>query len=118
MKILILDDDMLRHYLFQKNFIGHVLEHTQTAQAAIRHLQNTNYDAVFLDHDLGGHSYVDSHGEEETGYTVAKWLADNPDRKPKIIYIHSYNTVGAKNMQDLLPGSQLHPGLWLVDQVF
>lgn len=116
MKILILDDDMLRHYQFKQNFIGHAITDVQTVEAAIRYLKTEKFDAAFLDHDLGGHSMVDSFGEEPTGYTLAKWMAENPDRKPERIYIHSYNPVGAKNMQDLLPGSILAPGLWMVKQ--
>ena len=116
MKILILDDDMLRHYQFKQNFIGHAITDVQTVEAAIRYLKTEKFDAAFLDHDLGGHSMVDSFGEEATGYTLAKWLSENPERKPEHIYIHSYNPVGAKNMQDLLPGSILAPGLWMVKQ--
>ena len=57
--------------------------------------------------------FVDSFGEEATGYTVAKWLRDHPDKKPNRIIIHSFNNVGAKNMQDILPGSILAPGYWI-----
>lgn len=113
MKILILDDDKIRHLLFKTNFVGHVLVHTYTAQEAIKALEEDLFEVAFLDHDLGGHSYVESEGEEETGYTVAKWLAEHPDRKPPIIHIHSYNPVGAQNMKNILPGSILSPGLWL-----
>ena len=109
---------MLRHYQFKRNFVGHVIIGVQTVDAAIRYLKEEKFDAGFFDHDLGGHSMVDSFSEEPTGYTLAKWLAENPDRKPERIYIHSYNPVGAKNMQNLLHGSILAPGLWMVNQQF
>ncbi len=113
MKILILDDDHIRHAFFNKRFTGHTVISVYTAEDAIQHLQNEIYDVVFLDHDLGGHMFVDSHGSEATGYTVAKWLVEHPDRKPEQIVIHSFNNVGAKNMQDILPGSILAPGCWI-----
>jgi CheY-like chemotaxis protein len=116
MKILILDDDKGRHTLFNRNFIGHTITNVETAADAISALRITLYDAVFLDHDLGGHTFVESNGPEETGYTVAKWMVENPDRKPKIIYIHSFNPTGAANIQSILPGSILAPGLWNVQQ--
>jgi CheY-like chemotaxis protein len=113
MKILILDDDNIRHIFFKKKFIGHDVESVYTAEAAIEALQRERYDAVFLDHDLGGHMFVDSYGQEATGYTVAKWLSENPDRKPEQIIIHSFNNVGAKNMHNILPGSIIAPGCWV-----
>ena len=115
MRILILDDDDSRHTQFKRNFIGYLLTCVHTSQEAIDHLQNNEYDAVFLDHDLGGKVYVDSFGDESTGYTVAKWLSENPSRKPRAIYIHSFNPVGAARMQSILPDSILAPGLWTVN---
>ena len=94
----------------------HDLTHVNTAAAAIEAFQKRIFDAAFLDHDLGGAVFVDSWGDEPTGYTVAKWLSQNPDRKPAQIFIHSYNPDGARNMHNLLPGSVLAPGVWLVKQ--
>ena len=116
MKILILDDDLNRHELFKLNYSGHELTHVCTAAAAIESMTSNIFDVVFLDHDLGGRIYVDSFGEEQTGYTVAKWLGQNPDRKPRQIFIHSFNTVGARNMHNILPGSVLAPGCWAQKQ--
>lgn len=113
MNLLILDDDKIRHVFFKKNFSEHVITSVYTTEDAIQALQSETFDAVFLDHDLGGHMSVDSFGQETTGYTVAKWLSENPDRKPLNIIIHSFNNVGAKNMQNILPGSILAPGCWI-----
>lgn len=115
MKILILDDDKERHENFKRNFKEHVLTHVETANDAINELKSFKYDAVFLDHDLGGLSFVDS-SEPNTGYQVAKWLSNNMKHKPKLVYIHSMNPVGAQKMKDLLPNSILAPSLWLVKQ--
>ena len=54
MRILIPDDDDSRHTQFKRNFIDYLLTCVHTSQEAIDHLQNNEYDAVFLDHDLGG----------------------------------------------------------------
>jgi hypothetical protein len=51
---------------------------------------------------------------EDTGYEVAKYLNENPDRQPETIIIHSYNHAGAKNMKSLLPTAQVIPGAWLL----
>ena len=116
MNILILDDDLTRHELFKKNFAHHNITSVETVDQAIKLLQTRIYDAVFLDHDLGGHSYVESGGAEPTGYDVAKWLSEHPEHKPKSIYIHSMNPVGADKMHKLLPGSKLAPSLWTMKQ--
>ena len=116
MKILILDDDENRHTLFDLNYRGHELIHVRTAAEAIGFLKSETFDVACLDHDLGGMQMVDSWGTEPTGYDVAKWIAMHPERKPKLIYIHSYNPDGARNMHNILPGSILAPGMWAVRQ--
>lgn len=54
-------------------------------------------NVLSLDHDLGG---------EETGYDFVKWLVeigiDNPNIYPKIIFLHTANPVGRRNMFELL----------------
>lgn len=116
MKILILDDDKGRHVLFNKNFSHHDITNVYTAQEAIAALAADMFDAVFLDHDLGGQTFVSSEGPEETGNTVAKWLVKHPDRKPKHIHVHSLNPDGAQNIANKLSGAILAPGLWMVEQ--
>ncbi len=119
MKILILDDDKFRHQQFIHNFscnsendiIG-----VYTVDEAIKLLESNIYDIIFLDHDLGGAVYVDSDGEEPTGYTVAKWMVEHPERIPKHVYIHSLNPVGAQRIKQILPNSVIAPGLWMISQ--
>ena len=102
---LFLDDDKIRHAKFMEMSIGHVVTQAWTAQEAIEALRQNAYDVVFLDHDLNGAVYVDSFGEEETGYTVAKWIADNASLvNIGRIIIHSYNQVGAQNIYNVLAG--------------
>lgn len=115
MRVLILDDDMMRHKIFNQKLIGHVVTNVYTSKEAIDELENEDWDIVFLDHDLGGKIYVES--GENTGYEVAQWLNNNPSKQPKRIVIHSYNPTGAQNMKQLLSDAEVVPGAWLMIQV-
>jgi CheY-like chemotaxis protein len=116
MRILILDDDLIRHRHFKENYMHHVLTLVTTVQETIHNLMQHDYDAIFLDHDLGGQQMVASGGHEPTGYDVAVWLNANQDRCPPLVYIHSFNPEGALKMQKLLPHAILVPGLWMIKQ--
>jgi len=52
------------------------------------------WDILILDHDLG---------EDRTGYDIAKFLLENPKYAPKEIYCCSFNPVGRKNIEALIP---------------
>ena len=114
MKILILEDSHQRHHQFRINFIGHLLTIVETVPECIEALQTEEFDAICLDHDLGGKEMVKS--GDGTGYEVAVWLTKNKDRTPKHLYIHSMNSTGAKNMKNVLESAGLSvtyaPGLW------
>lgn len=99
MRILFLDDDPLRTQNFKRAMIGHEVVAVETADDAIACLRSESFDAVSLDHDLGGEVFVASE-EHNTGYSVAKEMATIETRPPTII--HSYNPVGAKRMADKL----------------
>lgn len=114
MKILVLDDDETRLQAFKDKLVGHEVLTATTAQEAIESLKSTMFDAVFLDHDLGGQIYQAS--GPETGYEVAVWLRDNPERKPQSIVIHSFNAPGARNMLAVLPEAVYEPGAWTLLQ--
>lgn len=113
MRILILDDDETRLRMFHEklNDPGDIVMKTRTAKECISELQNYTWDMLFLDHDLGGKVYQES--GPETGYEVAKWLFDNPEKKPEKIIVHSFNSSGSKNIIELLPESIYSPGIWL-----
>jgi CheY-like chemotaxis protein len=111
LKILILDDDEVRHQAFAKKLIGNLVEHVRTAEDTIYQLiHHGPWDMVFLDHDLGGQQMVES--GQGTGYEVAKWLSENKEFLPGCVIIHSYNPAGAKNMLNIIPGSRWIPGIW------
>ena len=101
MKILFLDDNKHRH----RAVTGHMtFDAVFTASECIYKLEKNKYDFVFLDHDLNDQEMVNSFTEEETGYTVAKWISEN---KPEIglIIVHSLNPAGSENMASLLKAS-------------
>lgn len=105
-KILFLDDDPQRHVAFQKFIAKKGLTDTTelhacfTAQEAIELLKNNEYDAIHLDHDLGGKIYVEE--VENTGYEVALWIRDHLESLPNLIIIHTYNPAGAERMMNVL----------------
>ena len=83
MRILILDDDMIRHAAFQRALVGCFVRSVTTVAECIRALEDGVWDYLFLDHDLGGEIYVDSFRKEGgTGYDVAVWLRAHPSSMP------------------------------------
>jgi two-component SAPR family response regulator len=94
MKIIILDDDVMRHLLFDKLFKGHDIQHVLSVAEFTNAINNTKYDIACLDHDLG---------TVETGVDAAKAIVTLPEnQRPNEILIHSWNPVGAENMRALL----------------
>lgn len=121
MNILILEDDLQRQkYFHHWRLKGHKLTIVDSVGLAISELEEHEFDLLCLDHDLGLAVYVESMGEEETGYLVALWLADNEDRKPKTIVLHSLNTIGRYNMKAVLPEAITYPFVWLktIEELF
>jgi CheY-like chemotaxis protein len=113
--ILILDDDHSRHRQFSKKYASETLKHVYTSYDCIQLLKIYEYDYVFLDHDLSGKQMEPS--VDGTGYEVAEWLSNNPDRQPKIsVVVHSLNHIGRKNMCDVLKSKNINviesPYLW------
>ena len=109
-KILILEDDLQRVKLFSENFMNAELIFTQIPAEAIHHLKIEEFDYLFLDHDLGGKVYAPS--DENSGYEVARWLEEHPDRQPKHIILHSLNPAGVTRMQQALPEAKVVPFVW------
>lgn len=110
MKILILEDNDARIVHFRRVTMQHTVEIVKTAKEAIQKLGDGAWDLVSLDHDLGGKEMVGS--GEGTGWEVAKWLSDHPEKKPPYIILHSFNVPGRANMAALLPEALEEPGWW------
>ena len=80
---------------------------TATAHGAIEILEKeSNFDYIFLDHDLGGQAYVES--GPGTGWFVAEYMAENEVKCDHII-VHTLNYPGAQNMLALLPTARHIP---------
>ena len=109
-KILILEDNAERSKAFRRKFIGNCVTIVAEACEVIALLGAENWDALFLDHDLGGEVMVES--GPGTGYEVACWLEQNSDRKPEQIVIHSANPVGRLKMKAALPDALVCPFAW------
>lgn len=114
MKILILEDDGYRTKRM-KSYLQERLSDLQatfvtTALEAIDELATKDWSLVSLDHDLGGLELVES--GPGTGYEVACWLEQHPERKPPIIWVHSLNIVGRQRMLAALPDAIEMPGWW------
>lgn len=97
-KVFILEDDPARMALFWKALDGHDVTAKSDVESAQRAYQGP-YDIAFLDHDLGGETYVPSE-HHNTGYAFAKWLQDRDHETPVIV--HSMNHAGATRMVDRL----------------
>ena len=100
--VFILEDDLerikwFREELGQRNIKFDLTDNAETAKVL---LEENKYDTIFLDHDLGGQVYVNSN-EPNTGYQVAKMIHTTKNKDAEII-IHSWNSVGAENMYEVL----------------
>ena len=103
MNILFLDDDNYRIESFKTKIKGATI--VKTASAAIEAIQSQDiWNIVFLDHDLGGETFVDS-DREDCGMEVACWIAENQPNIRNII-VHSLNKPAADQMVAILKDSK------------
>src|SRR5882672_6265219 len=88
-RILIVEDDQQRRLWFEARFAGYQCDVTDQVSIAISWLKERDYEAL-ADDGL-------------TGYVVAVWLAQNPDRQaPAQIIVHSLNHAGSARMIEVL----------------
>jgi CheY-like chemotaxis protein len=109
-RILVLEDDPQRIRKFRENFVGNYTLIVTTAAEAIVSLKTQEWDWLFLDHDLGGKTMVES--GPGTGYEVACFLEEHPDRKPPHIAVHSFNPTGTDRIMAALPDAVRFPSAW------
>lgn len=108
MRILILDDDDVRHdiwgHLFTK--AGHEVIHAHTLSEFDRELMCARFDYIFLDHDLNDYplKYRSMAGDIRlTGKAACHWVAALPTaRRPKRAVVHSWNEDEAPRMVEIL----------------
>ena len=113
MKILILEDSGERTKWFSDWFVAEEVIITNNAKVAIALLHSVEFDMVFLDHDLGGQTFIDS-DDENCGYQVTKALPSTINRSTHVV-IHSHNNAAAKRMVNSLSYSEEFNGR--IDQV-
>ena len=106
-RVLIVEDDEVRCAWFRARLAGWEIDITCDARRAVELLSERDYAAILLDHDLvEEHYFSDAEDDERTGYAVAHWLAEHPDRqRDATIIIHSLNYTGAGRMLDALIAS-------------
>lgn len=110
MRVLVVEDQEYRIRQFVFNLIGCAVEVTKSAKEAIALLDTQQWDCLLLDHDLEGPVFYPS--GPGTGYEVACWLEERPDKQPKVIITHSQNPGGAHNICRALPNAMAFPKCW------
>ncbi len=103
--VMLLDDDIRRHRWFKKRFEGDNLFIAATVDEAKTLLNDANYDAIFLDHDLLPHHYESNDHDDfgSTGYAIAEYLHDRPDiQRAATIIVHTRNADAAVLMVEKL----------------
>jgi hypothetical protein len=108
MKIFILEDSGERVNIFFSMFDQHDVVVANCAKTACKILSEEKFDRIFLDHDLGGLTFVDS-DDENTGYQVAKHIPSTMNNEVDVV-IHSWNGSGAMQMENALRSHEDYSG--------
>jgi CheY-like chemotaxis protein len=99
--ILLVEDSPARCAWFRKRLGG--CDVTCDAAEAIEWLGQNDYDLILLDHDLREAHYSSVSDDDDTGYAVAAWLAENPEaQRGARVIVHSLNFVGAGRMVEVM----------------
>lgn len=96
--VFLLDDDKRRHRWFESRFSGDVLDIAETVDDAKTFLAESNYDAIFLDHDLLPHHYESNDHDDyaNTGFAIAEWLNERTElQRAATIIVHTRNADAA-----------------------
>ena len=111
MKILILEDNLIRIEIFKKLFKNQNVYLCQDVETAKLTCKHNIFDIIWLDHDLNGKEWEDS-SLENSAYQFVKWLVDNGFQKNSLNYIHSMNPIGANKMLNYLKDNN-YDGIWI-----
>lgn len=121
MRVLFLDDNSARLRWARRELgPGNHLVLTETAEQTVLALADPQgWNLVFLDHDLGGETFVNP-DEANTGSAVVRWIVANRPRVDWFV-VHSLNAPAANRMVANLRGADCHASymnfLKLVDRV-
>ena len=109
MRILILDDDQMRHDAFARRYAGHELTHVYAVAEAQAALIAGGFDMASFDHDLADFQLEKQpdgsvQEREKTGYDVVMFMVSTlpEDRWPAEIIVHSWNAPRAHQMVEVL----------------
>lgn len=111
-KVLVLDDDPVRHDAWIRTWINAEYTRANTLAQFSEALWRTRYDTICLDHDLNDHPHlyksckdINKFETYQTGMDAAREMKHLPDKLlPKNVLIHSWNRGGASHMAaELLP---------------
>lgn len=96
--ILFFDDDPYRFKLFREKNPSAVW--VNTVPKVLPRLTE-EWDVVFLDHDLGGETYVSS-DRRDTGMEVVRWVVKHKPQGIKEFVVHTMNHRAGREMVQLL----------------
>lgn len=110
MRVLIVDDEQIRHDFFSQAYAGDEVVHAYGYYEATDALnRGPKFDIVQLDHDLGDHRVPDKMVEmygtyELTGWHVAHHIATEMPHhmRPDKVIVHSVNPDGAHSIEMFL----------------
>ena len=113
MKILFLDDMKSRFDKFRMANIGRDIDWAETAEDAIRLLQQNSYDLISLDHDLIFAHYNRTtncaHKDGLCGGVVAQFIAKRPRLFSHAkIHVHTLSYEAGQSMTSMLKGAYLN----------
>jgi hypothetical protein len=117
MRILVLDDQQVRHDFFRRayNSLSDIVVQAYDYDSALLELSSTpnKFDLMFLDHDLSEDAYMcdPRYTYEKTGSDVAEFIVR--EFEPSLcldlkIYCHSMNPIGRVNMVNILKKGKFH----------
>lgn len=98
MNIFILEDSIERIKMFRKKLSKHSVTYCDDVETSKEILQKNKFDIIFFDHDLDHRVFVSS-SEPNTGYQLAKWIANETDLVFEKVIVHSMNPVGAEHIK-------------------
>ena len=101
MNVLWLDDARERTKVFRMYAPYAYITETATECIEVLGTVIESWDIVFLDHDLGGETFVDP-SHPNTGSAVVRWIAEHKPKMNRVI-VHSCNPDAGKYMvEDLI----------------
>ncbi len=110
MRVFLLEDDPYRIIWFKRQFIGHVLDITDSIDEAKELLKLHIYDWIFLDHDLKENHYSEIYNPEDktTGYEIALFLEEFSNIQPSArIIVHTLSPSGGDRIMQALRNRNL-----------